>query len=97
MKAFLEKFRQPNAVIAAHILQHRRRFQLERLAREIRHDRALKRINETHAENIIANFGDFRIRGRRRNHRDFIFLANGRGFERTRRRDFAQNRDDAVA
>ena len=96
-KAVLEKFRQAEAVIAFHVRQHRDGIQLERLAREIRHDRALERINEAHAENVIAGFGDLGIGGRGRNHRNPVLLADRRGFERARRRDFAEHRHDAVA
>ena len=53
------------------------------LLREIRHDRALKRINETDAKNVIADLGDFRIGGGGRDHRDLVFLADRRGFQRT--------------
>src|SRR5476649_2658405 len=77
-KTFLEKFREAEAIIALHNRQHRDIFQMQRVQREIRHDRALKRINETHAENVIADGGDLRVCGRRRNHRDFIFLADRR-------------------
>ena len=66
------------------------------LARELRAHVALERIDETHAKDHVALLGNFRIRGRGRDHRDLIFLTNGSSDERQARRHFTEHGDDLI-
>src|SRR6202034_3398556 len=75
-KLFLEKFRQPLAVIALYVGENGDLFGMKRLGGEIRHDGPLEWINETNAENVITRLGDFRIGRGRGNHRNLALLAN---------------------
>ena len=72
-------------------------FRLEGFIGEVRHHGALERIDEADAENVVAHFGDFRVGGRRGNHRDFRRLGDRRGFERAAGSDLAEDGDHTVA
>ncbi len=94
-EAFHKKLRQSHRVVLFHIGQHRHTFPAF-LMGELRHHGPLKRIDEADAENVVADFRDLGVGRGRRDHRDFVLLADGRGFERFRRRHFAEHGDDFV-
>ena len=60
------------------------------------HDCALERIDKACPEDIVADFGNPRIRGGRRNHRNFFLLTNRSGCRTIARCDFAKYRGDIV-
>ena len=94
---FLEEFGEAEAVVAFHIGEDGGGMGLEGLGGEVGHDRALEGINKTDAENVIAHLGDLGIGGGRGDHGNAALLADGRGFEGTGGRDFAEHGDHAVA
>ena len=58
------------------------RFDVEIVDEESRQHRTLIRVDEAHAEDVVALLRDLGVRRRRRDHRDFVLLADRRGGER---------------
>ena len=96
-ETFLEILREPLAVVALHIGEHGDLLRLERFAGEVRHHRSLKRIDEAHAEDVVACFRHLWVGRGRGDHRDLALLADVRGFEGTAGGYFAEDGHYAVA
>src|SRR4030095_10520031 len=74
-ETLFEEFCETFAVVALHIGEDGDLFCLESFCGEIRHYRALKRINETNAKNIIAGLGNFGVGRGGRDHWNLVLLA----------------------
>ena len=92
-----EEIGEPDRVVLLEVEQDRHLLDLQLLDGEARHHRALERVDEAGAEDVVADLGDLRVGRAGRDHRHARALRLGRRRERARRGDLAEQRHHLVA
>ena len=96
-EGFAEELREPDAVGVRDAGNDRHLGGLQVIAGEFGHDRALKRVDETHAEDVVAHLGDLRIGGGGGDHGDAGGLGDRRRLEGAAGRNLTEQGDHLVA